>query len=747
MNKKSLLMIFICFVFATVLSAKVYGATVAVNATGDSFLHGSGHTDENEGAKKYLRFQNGDRFSHILVRFPQTQIQAALNGKFIVSARLEFFIETNNNNWGTGTIIDVHKILADWNELGVTFNCPNDTNLSNTIPNCPVQWNGGTYELTPTNSVLHTNGETGWKSFDVTADIQSFTFGGEVNYGWLLRKRNNSDAGSGDYTSREGTSGNTPRLTLVVEDDPVTPNFGLMEVAPYIIRADNLNKTIILNGSQFDSTMQVFVDGIAVPYTLISSTQAQIILAYDYTGRHFIDVEKNSQVSMWEKGFYSVKTGEVATNISIGKASADSVVFAYSIDPVFDDDTVIYLDTSNPSSAPSGVTGSMILATDNILVSSQEMEFIIPGGISDFNGIFVDTTTSDLYKADSVRKQNSSPLTPNSNLGCKVEDIMTTFDGTFAKFKTVTSGCCRPGCSGGNRYHFQYVVDGIDLATDHCYDIGSPSGYGNWVFPPGNGHTIGARVVEWRIEGSGGNREMVCTNESGVKTKSLGRVNKRSDDADSDSIPTTIESQLINTYDPYLVINALLEIQYLGNYTVPNFLTVRVGPVMVKKAVPEVNILMNYNALYSIDYGCGAFSSHPYDTEPFGYLLSNVLSNASPVKAAGWDRVKTKTVAHDGTAGQKVNTVNGFADAILVGAFKHGNFLFNQNSNWSICNYTDIAGVPVVKPYDNVGNSSSFGGTCAHPEHLTNGNYRVPDKWERMRRHFSTRLHDVFPKQ
>lgn len=74
-----------------------------------------------------------------------------------------------------------------------------------------------------TASILHTNTLTGWVSFDVTADVTTF-LAGTANYGWLLKKTDETQSGWVEYTSQEGALDQAPRLVLVFETaDDTTP--------------------------------------------------------------------------------------------------------------------------------------------------------------------------------------------------------------------------------------------------------------------------------------------------------------------------------------------------------------------------------------------------------------------------------------------------------------------------------------------------------------------------------------------
>jgi hypothetical protein len=119
------------------------------------------------------------------------------------------YIETNFNNWGSGAVVDAHRISHDWQETAATWNCAVDTNLSNSAPDCEDdEWPGGFYDEYVSASLLHQNSQLGWKSFNVTADVQ-LVQNDYDHFGWLLRKRDPAAAGSVDYTSIQGVSFDT----------------------------------------------------------------------------------------------------------------------------------------------------------------------------------------------------------------------------------------------------------------------------------------------------------------------------------------------------------------------------------------------------------------------------------------------------------------------------------------------------------------------------------------------------------
>ncbi len=193
--------------------------TSVLSAVADATIK-SGSKNKAFGADPFVRVKSGP--NRALVRFDQSAIASAVGAGTLVSATLELYIESNSNSWGTtGRTVDIHRLLTPWIEAGVTWNCPFDSNLGNSQPDCSVPWGGGDFVATPTDSVLHTNGLTGWVSYDVTADVSTF-LAGTANEGWLVKKTDEAKNGRVDYTSREGTAGQEPRLILLVQPPPAS---------------------------------------------------------------------------------------------------------------------------------------------------------------------------------------------------------------------------------------------------------------------------------------------------------------------------------------------------------------------------------------------------------------------------------------------------------------------------------------------------------------------------------------------
>jgi len=207
-------------------------ATLA--ASGDTYLK-AGTPNTNEGASTFVRVQQSGP-NRALIRFSQSEIQAAVDGGILVSAKVRMTIIDNGNNWGTtGRTVDVHRVLVDWTEgnglngQGATWNCPKDTNIANQAPDGPL-WkdlgppykDGGSYAATPTSTSTITNGMSGVVEWTVTADVDAF-LAGTSNYGWIIRKTDEGSSGRADFASKENdVTNNRPQLVITYTSPPIS---------------------------------------------------------------------------------------------------------------------------------------------------------------------------------------------------------------------------------------------------------------------------------------------------------------------------------------------------------------------------------------------------------------------------------------------------------------------------------------------------------------------------------------------
>jgi hypothetical protein len=91
---------------------------------------------------------SSSRFT-VYVRFDQAAIVAQIGTGQLDSAKLEFYLRDGGGWPSGGDYINAYRIPNSWapngwTELGVTANCPNDTNTGNSALNCP----GGVWDTT-----------------------------------------------------------------------------------------------------------------------------------------------------------------------------------------------------------------------------------------------------------------------------------------------------------------------------------------------------------------------------------------------------------------------------------------------------------------------------------------------------------------------------------------------------------------------------------------------------------------------
>lgn len=221
------------------VTASAEAQTSTLPATADTYLK-SGSPNQSQGSETLLRIQSSGN-NRSLVRFDPAAIAAAVGNGRLAEARLELYIQSNSNNWGSeGRTVDAHRLTADWTEAGATWNCGIDSIPGNSQANCSPQWAGGLFEEEPSDTVLHTNGLTGWIRFDVTADVRAF-LSSTPNDGWLVKKTEEGQNGQVDYTSRQGAADRAPRLVLVVESaafDEVPPSLAITAPSQAVVIND-----------------------------------------------------------------------------------------------------------------------------------------------------------------------------------------------------------------------------------------------------------------------------------------------------------------------------------------------------------------------------------------------------------------------------------------------------------------------------------------------------------------------------
>lgn len=159
-----------------------------------------------------------------IVAFDQGTIERAVASAPLVSATLELDVTQLGPNWTpAGRPLNIHRMLQAWKEDGATWRCANDTDTSNEQTDCAAHdlWEMGQSKKQsqpwveePTNSVTVTGDGSTTLAFDVTSDMQAFLSGQVPNHGWLIKKTQAAQNGTGAFASSESQSHTPPRLIL-----------------------------------------------------------------------------------------------------------------------------------------------------------------------------------------------------------------------------------------------------------------------------------------------------------------------------------------------------------------------------------------------------------------------------------------------------------------------------------------------------------------------------------------------------
>ncbi|PWT87562.1 MAG: hypothetical protein C5B54_12150 [Acidobacteria bacterium] len=289
--------IFFLFViiFACFLGSYAAATSYTFNAVGDTYTPGDSHLNDNNGTNTFLRLKHPSAgFSNVLVKFSQDEIVSTLGSSHIVSAYLELYVETNNNIWGSGSYVDAYRMSNDWDEMGATWNCPSDSNVSNTSPDCDDLWNGGYYEDAFSDTLFFQNGDLSWKNYDVTSDVQLIQNGYD-SYGWLVRKRDYNSQGLVDFTSVQGTTTQRPKLVVTVDDQNCAPA-NVDTVSPLVIPADGNSWVVTVNGQNLNHVTQIYVDGTPTVFTNVDTSTLTIAVSYTTVADHQISFKADCLV-------------------------------------------------------------------------------------------------------------------------------------------------------------------------------------------------------------------------------------------------------------------------------------------------------------------------------------------------------------------------------------------------------------------------------------------------------------------
>lgn len=156
----------------------------------------SSFQSKNKGSELYLDLGTYHAGSRALMKFDKEEIKSLLEGKELISARLELPIK-NHYIHRTGTI-GLHKMNRNWDENKATWKCANDTNLMNWKNDCPddswLMWshnpNNTTpypYELTSFATATIERNQEMPLGFDVASYVLNLV-AEESNYGFAIYK-------------------------------------------------------------------------------------------------------------------------------------------------------------------------------------------------------------------------------------------------------------------------------------------------------------------------------------------------------------------------------------------------------------------------------------------------------------------------------------------------------------------------------------------------------------------------------
>lgn len=261
-------------------------STLTLNATGDTFVR-SLTPNQNMGGDTRLSLQVLGRHRSLLF-FDPNAIRAQVGSGTLVSARLELSIASNANNWGPGRSIAVHRLAQASAEYEATWSCARDSNTSNLQPDCsganvwlmnatsPAQQ---PWQSPATATTLISNGQGGTIGFDVTTDVAAILSGSYAGHGWLLKKVEETQTGSIEFSTREVGAG--PKLVLQVDGAPGGGGTGPVVGSATVLPSRDGNIRQLLPNQNFGTENTLRIQALGKHRALLGFDPAAVVDALD----------------------------------------------------------------------------------------------------------------------------------------------------------------------------------------------------------------------------------------------------------------------------------------------------------------------------------------------------------------------------------------------------------------------------------------------------------------------------------
>ena len=223
-----------CLALALLTAAPAAADTAVLSADRDTMMTGEDTTYSNGSGVHFCVGANGSgSIRRSLLRFALTGIPA---GSTVTSVTLDLY--QNNAAFDAGGSYSVHRVTADWGEGASdapTGECQGGFGQLNDATwrwrfynplNLPasIEWAslGGDYVSTASASLILDGADAHrlWSSPQLTADVQAWLDGAAPNYGWLIRR--DEESGSGNAVRFASRTNGTPsqRPALIVTYTP-----------------------------------------------------------------------------------------------------------------------------------------------------------------------------------------------------------------------------------------------------------------------------------------------------------------------------------------------------------------------------------------------------------------------------------------------------------------------------------------------------------------------------------------------
>lgn len=311
----------------------------------DTYVDGD-HPNTNYGGLNYLLVdRDADRRAVLKFHLDQPQTLFSVHGSQVqpdvdidcnhwnitVAVYLNVFLQSVTNCYN-GCELKLYTTPVNFTEDTATWNCPNDINLQNHRPNCPLgRWNGGFIRgPTEVSSTTVYNSNNVTVQFDITrfAHKLNTTTGYDVTFVITV-----TGDGSVKIASSESSSG--PTISVV------NPTFQVNDTGNrHFSVVNGLNMSYVIHGEQFPASNGVvfvfppkpgYSYGMRRSTAIVAQNTSKRVYVFDYVGSGYSEKPTDLNVFNYEFGNQSAYIAALISTLDIVSSSNPAIIWCQEI--------------------------------------------------------------------------------------------------------------------------------------------------------------------------------------------------------------------------------------------------------------------------------------------------------------------------------------------------------------------------------------------------------------------------------